>query len=140
MRYEVPQFIDVEDKIIGPFSFTQFIYVAGGGGFFVVLYLNLPFFFAILLGAPVVLLGVALAFYKINNRPLILSLEAALKYFTRRRLYLWKHVKQTPNVKQIQNQQEIATMLPKISENKLKDLAWNLDVRESLYTDKSQRK
>jgi len=139
MRYEVPQFIDVQDKIIGPFSFTQFIYVAGGGGFFVVLFINLPFFFAVLLGAPVLALGVALAFYKVNNRPLIQVIEAALKYFTRRRLYLWKHTTKPPSAEGIREQERIAQIVPKISENKLKDLAWSLDIKESIYTDESQR-
>ncbi len=32
MRFEVPQFIDVEDKIFGPFTFKQFLYLAGGAG------------------------------------------------------------------------------------------------------------
>jgi hypothetical protein len=32
MRYQVPQFIDVEDKVIGPLTIKQFIYLAGGAG------------------------------------------------------------------------------------------------------------
>jgi len=32
MRFEVPQFIDVEDKLFGPLTFTQFVYLAGSGG------------------------------------------------------------------------------------------------------------
>ena len=44
MRFEVPQFIEVEDKIFGPFTWKQFIYLAGGAGAAVTLYLMLPFF------------------------------------------------------------------------------------------------
>ena len=32
MMFSVPQFIDVEDKIIGPLTLKQFIYLAGGAG------------------------------------------------------------------------------------------------------------
>jgi len=32
MRFEVPQFIEVEDKIFGPFTWKQFIYLMGGEG------------------------------------------------------------------------------------------------------------
>ena len=36
MRFEVPQFVDIEDKIFGPLTFKQFIYIAGGAGVSVV--------------------------------------------------------------------------------------------------------
>ena len=32
MRFQVPQFIEIESKIFGPLTFKQFIYLAGGGG------------------------------------------------------------------------------------------------------------
>ena len=32
MQFQVPQFLDVEDKIIGPFTIKQFLYLAGGVG------------------------------------------------------------------------------------------------------------
>ena len=32
MQFQVPQFLDVEDKIVGPFTIKQFIYLAGGVG------------------------------------------------------------------------------------------------------------
>ena len=32
MQFQVPQFIEVEDKIFGPLTFKQFVYVAGGAG------------------------------------------------------------------------------------------------------------
>ena len=31
MQFQVPQFIDVENKIIGPLSLRQFLYLAGAG-------------------------------------------------------------------------------------------------------------
>ena len=32
MQFQVPQFIEIEDKIIGPFTVKQFIYLVGGAG------------------------------------------------------------------------------------------------------------
>jgi hypothetical protein len=29
MQFRVPQFIDIEDKLFGPLTFKQFIYLAG---------------------------------------------------------------------------------------------------------------
>ncbi|HUY05304.1 MAG TPA: PrgI family protein, partial [Candidatus Paceibacterota bacterium] len=91
MEYQVPQFIEVEDKIIGPLTLRQFIYVAGTAGLVVVFFSYLSFFFAALLSLPVVGLGVALAFYKINGKPFIEVLEAGFNYYTGKKLLLWKY-------------------------------------------------
>jgi len=90
MDYQVPQFIEVEDKIIGPFTLRQFIYLAGGGGLIAIFLLYLPLFIGILLSIPVGALAGALAFYKVNNKTFVEMLEAGFKYYTGGRLYLWK--------------------------------------------------
>lgn len=76
MRFQVPQFIEVEDKLFGPFTFKQFVYLAGAAGVVVALFTLLPKFLAFLVSIPVVALAGALTFLKINNRPFILMLEA----------------------------------------------------------------
>ena len=90
MRFEVPQFIEVEDKIFGPFTWKQFIYLAGGAGACVVLYLTVPFFFFIIFGLPLVALTGFLSFHRVNNRPFSIFLESFVQYLTHNKLYLWK--------------------------------------------------
>ncbi|NCN52714.1 PrgI family protein [Candidatus Parcubacteria bacterium] len=90
MRFEVPQFIEIEDKIIGPFTWKQFIYIAGGGGAVLVLYFTLPFILFAILGVPIAALAGFLAFHKINNRPFSVFLESMVSYFMGNKLYLWK--------------------------------------------------
>ena len=90
MRFEVPQFIEIEDKIFGPLTWKQFIYLAGGGGFGIVAFFILPFFLFVLVAIPVGALSAALAFYPINNRPFSVFLESAYNYFSNSRLYLWR--------------------------------------------------
>ena len=72
MQYQTPQFIDVEDKIFGPLTVRQFVYLAGGAGLSFILFQLLPFLIAIILIGGVAALSLALAFYKINNKPFIL--------------------------------------------------------------------
>ena len=36
-------------------------------------------------------------------------------------------------------QEETSLFVPKISDSKLKDLAWSLDIKESIYSDKNQK-
>jgi hypothetical protein len=135
MEFHVPQFIEVEDKIFGPFSAKQFMYMGGAGGAFFIFYsLTHSLFLGILLSSPIVALGLALAFYKINNRPFIYMLEAAFRYFTNSSLYVWKKIpkKATPQKKEEASDQSADANLfvPKLSDSKLKDLAWSLDIQE----------
>jgi len=90
MRFEVPQFIEVEDKIVGPLTWKQFIYLAGGGGIMIALYFSLPFIFFALFGIPFGALAGFLAFHRVNNRPFSIFLESAITYFRKSKLYLWR--------------------------------------------------
>ncbi len=90
MRFEVPQFIEIEDKIFGPFTWKQFVYLIGGCGALFMLYVALPFIVFLIVGTPIAALTAALGFYQYNNRPFIFLLEAIFGYFTRAKLYLWK--------------------------------------------------
>lgn len=90
MRFEVPQFIEVEDKIVGPFTWRQFVYIAGGMGAGIMFYILLPFFLFLLVTGPIVALACGLAFFPFNNRPFSVFLESVVKYIASARLYLWK--------------------------------------------------
>jgi hypothetical protein len=130
MEYQVPQFIDVEDKIFGPFTLKQFIYLAGGAGLCVLVFLTLPLIVAALIAIPVVLFAAALAFYKVNNKPFIEVVEAAVNYFFSKRLYLWRR-DDRPNAAPAApvRAPERPQALPP-TQNKLRDLAWSLDVQD----------
>ena len=131
MRFQVPQFINIEDKIFGPLTIKQFIYVVGGAGMAYVIYKFLPFYVAIFFIAPVAGLAVALAFVKINNKPFIFTLQAAIQYAFASRLYLWK--KQQKKIEPRDEKRGVETpAIPALSESKLKDLTWALDVNENV--------
>jgi hypothetical protein len=134
MRFQVPQFIDVEDKIFGPLTFKQFAYLVGAAGVVFIAFAFFPKGVAIVLSAPFVGFGVLLAFYKRDGRPFVVILESAYNFFTRDRLYIWER-REKPIVPMAAKQGGVATELPKVSSGKLKDLAWNLDVKESIYAD-----
>jgi len=89
MRFEVPQFIEIEDKIFGPFTWKQFVYLCGGIGIAVVLFIATPFYVFVLIGVPASGLAALLAFYPINNRPFSVFLEAVFNFFTNTKNYRW---------------------------------------------------
>ncbi len=132
MRYQVPQFIEIEDKVIGPFTVKQFVYLVGGGGMAFIFYNYLNLFIAIPLMVGAVGLGLSLAFYKINNKPFIDFLESAFMYYTRGNLYIWrKEVKKIEPAKEKAAQANTVTV-PRLSQSKLKELSWSLDINENL--------
>lgn len=132
MQFQVPQFIEIEDTIFGPLTFKQFLYLAGGGGLSFILYVYLPIYISIFLIAGVVGLSSALAFYKYNGRNFIFVFESFVKYMISKKLYLWEQNKsqQTKAPTKVVTKAE-GIALPKLSESKLKDLSWSLDVQNS---------
>src|SRR3990167_6129525 len=130
MQFKVPQFLDIEDKIFGPFTFREFVYLTGGGGMCFVLYKLL----GLLWGAiPILIVGgfaALLIFYKPNNKPFINMVESGIKYISQSKLYIWKRRKnKTGETNKVENKNiEIQNYEAKLNGNKLRDLAWSLDV------------
>lgn len=125
----MPQFIEIEDHVVGPLTLKQFLYVAGGAGICVVFFVYLPFIYAFILSAPVVGFVVALAFYRVNGKPFIEVLEAGFNYYTGAKLFLWRHEQKAAAA---QPSPEPAVRAPKaarLTAGKLSELAWSLDVQ-----------
>lgn len=134
MQFQVPQFIEVEDRIFGPLTIRQFIYIAGGAGLCYLAYHFVPIFiFKILAVAIIGGFSAMLAFFKYNNRPFIFFIESAFMYFVNGRLYIWhKDIKpREVEEKAADAPQQVKLAVPKLSESKLHDLAWSLDINES---------
>ncbi len=135
MRFQVPQFIEVEDKIFGPLTIKQFIYIAGGAGLSFIFFRLLPLPIAIILMIVVIVFVLALAFYQINNRPLLYVLQSAFGFLISNKLYLWKKTDKSPEkIKNATNTNPSGSPLyvPKLSQGKLHDLTWSLDIKENV--------
>jgi hypothetical protein len=133
MQFQVPQFIEVEDKIFGPLTFKQFVYLGGGVGAAYIIYRILPIYLAAPFIAGVGGLAAALAFFQFNGRPFILSLENGFFFLIHSKLYLWnnkkKNQKAVPVVGKL-DKPGTEIYVPKLSESKLHELAWSLDIKE----------
>jgi len=90
MEFTVPQFIEKEPKIFGPFTFKQFIYIGVAGGISIFLYFMLPF--PVFLLVAVFLLGgaFALAFLRFGGISLPIVIKNAFVFLSRPKIYLWK--------------------------------------------------
>jgi len=134
MQFQVPQFIEVEDKIFGPFTFRQFIYMIGAAGIAFILWKTAPIYIAVPVGALAIGLGAALAFVKYNSRPFILAMESGFYYLISSKLFLWDAERKEKNKKkrneEVGKSQDV--VIPKLADSKLHELAWSLDIREEV--------
>lgn len=99
MQYKVPQNIDLEDKIVGPFTMKQFLYLLICGGVIYgwwnyvnslneIYYINLmPTFLA--LAIPVGLFGFCMAVVKVNDRPFEIFLLGVFKFLASPKQRMW---------------------------------------------------
>ena len=133
MRFQVPQFIEVEDKIFGQLTIKQFVYLAGGAGMSFILFRFFPLIISVPLIVVVVGFSLAMAFYQVNNKPLIFLIQNAIGYLVSSKLYLWKKSDKSPE-KKIQEKQVLPDQtplyIPKLSKSKLQDLTWSLDIKD----------
>lgn len=141
-QFQVPQFIEVEDKIFGPLTTKQFFYLLGGGGLtFLIWFFVNNYFFTIILAAPIIALAAALAFLKVNGRPFIDLVSNFFTYVLKPRLYLWQKSKE-PNLTadELEKPARTGLIIPKANQNKLSDLAWSLDVMQNVRKKEEEKK
>jgi len=96
MQYKVPQNIDMEDKIVGPFTMKQFVYllvcgaiIYGWWNYLQTNYTNFSLEFAIV-AIPIGLLGFALALVKINDRPFEFFLLNVIRFIVSPKQRKWQ--------------------------------------------------
>lgn len=89
MLFEVPQFLDIETKVVGPLGFKGLIYVIGSVAALLGAVWLFGFIIGLIVSMPLVILGILLAFYRPNNRPFVYMIEAFIKYFASAKKYRW---------------------------------------------------
>lgn len=90
MMFNVPQYIDVEDKVAGPFTAKQVGWMIACGGVLFILYSIFELVPFIILALPITLLFAALAFYKPNGQPFIKFLMYAVLFLFRPKIAIWE--------------------------------------------------
>lgn len=95
MRFQLPQFIETEVKIVGPFTLKQFIWLAGGAAVLTLLYMTIKGLIFFALAIPIGGIFLALAFFKIDDVPLLNYASYGLSYILNPKKYLFQ--KEEPN-------------------------------------------
>ena len=90
MRFQVPQFIEIETKIVGPLTWKQFVWVAMGVGLLLIFFRLMTGFVLIFSSMIIIAVFGAMAFLRIEGMSLIEYLMKALNYFLGPKRYFFK--------------------------------------------------
>ena len=97
MRFQLPQFIETETKIVGPFTLQQFLWIAGGAAFVFLLYMLVKGVLFFIFAVPIAGIFLAFAFLKIDGVPLIVYASYSLSYFTNPKKYIFQKDTESQN-------------------------------------------
>ncbi len=90
-RYKVAQDVEAEDKILGPFSFRQFIYLlVAAAGIALAWGLSQVFLPLAIIPVPIILLFGALALPLRKDQPMEVYLAAVVSFYTKPRRRMWQ--------------------------------------------------
>ena len=90
MNFQIPQFIEIENKIVGPLTLKQFLCLAIAAALSFLFYFILAFWLWIILTAILASIVVVLAFVKYNGQPLPKIIFHVFCFFWGPRFYLWQ--------------------------------------------------
>jgi len=108
-QFTVPQFIDVESKIIGPITTRQFLILLSAAILIAIFYKVFDFSLFLVLAIAVTGIAIVLSFVKVNGRPFHFFILNSVQTLRRPRLRVW-------NNRAIINEQEEKAPLTKVEE------------------------
>ncbi len=90
MRFQIPQFIETEIKLVGPFTLKQFLWIAAGAMLIFLDFSLLKGFGAFVIALPIGGISLALAFLKVEGITLIEYISNALGFAFGPKKYIFK--------------------------------------------------
>jgi membrane protein implicated in regulation of membrane protease activity len=132
MIFNIPQFIDKEDKIVGPFTAKQLGWFAAGVAIILVLYAFLDTVSTVIAGIPVVLAVLAFAFLKPNGQPLIYFVIYSVFFLFRPKMFIWKRQPELlkPVKKTVKKIEPLRTR-KELTDDRIKEIAKLLDRQQA---------
>ncbi|MFA5994413.1 MAG: PrgI family protein [Parcubacteria group bacterium] len=92
MIFNIPQFIDIEDKIVGPLTAKQLGWLAAGAVLALLAWsmLDLATFVVVAIFIAIIFGGIA--FYRPNGQPLTSLIGSIFTFSMKPKLYIWKRI------------------------------------------------
>ena len=135
MLINVPQYIDVEDKIAGPLTMKQLGWCIALGVILMIMWNVVPTPVFFITGLPISALFIALAFFKPYGQPMGSFVVFAVMYFFRPKVYVWKRTSQNViNIPQKAKAKEVFSVDKHMNSDSLRNLAQMLDSEGTTYS------
>jgi len=134
MQFKVPQNIDMEDKIIGPLTMKQFVYLIVGGMITYATIKTYNVWLIVVVGLPIGLFALCLAFIKIQDQSFSKFLFSLALFQTRSKKRLWSKTWEIENapkqvVQKLIVKEEIKELPKHVERSELEKLSYVLDTR-----------
>jgi hypothetical protein len=130
MLFNVPQFIDIEDKIVGPLTAKQLGWLALGG---VILLILFNFLDTSAFAISCVIVGIifgALAFYRPYNVSLISFIGSSISFVFRPKVYIWgRYAGNVPPVKKMVKKIQPIAVKKRLDSRKIGEISKRLDLK-----------
>lgn len=147
MQYKVPQNIDLEDKVIGPLTLKQFIFLLVGGMLNYLIYSTFTHWFGWVLIVIISALALAFAFAKIQEQDFSYFLSSFIAFISSPKLFVWtkhKHNQEEEEVPKINKKEgseddDQLSKDPKKVRSRLQVLAEVVDTQGWRYKDTGSR-
>lgn len=131
-QFTVPQFIDVESKIIGPITTRQFLIFLGTAAVIGIFYKLFDFSLFLLTGIPILVLAILFAFVKINGRPFHFFVISLTRSLRRPGLRVWNNSESEislPEISSVAKNEYKPAVKPEFRSSHLADLSLIVDTQ-----------
>jgi hypothetical protein len=135
MQFQIPQFTEIEDKVIGPLTIKQFLYLVVAAFVLYILFKILNFFIFIILAVPIAAIALALAFVRVNQQPLASALKNFFRFVKKPDFYVWKKpeprkTKEEKPLPEIIKKESINKKERLIPREKLQEIGWKIEIEK----------
>lgn len=135
MQFQVPQFTDIEDKVIGPFTLKQFLYIAGAAGLLFILFKILKFFVFLFVAIPIAVLTIALAFVRVHGQPFVSVIKNFFGFLRKPDFYVWRKPKLKSPAEEKKVPEIIKATAPKRKlkpkrKERLQEIEWKIEIQK----------
>ena len=128
--FNIPQFIDTEDKVVGPFTAKQIGWMIAAAAILFVCYALFGKTALLILAVPVLGIFGGLAFYRPHGQPLTFFISSVLHFFFNPKMYIWKRMMESkkPAKKVSQDKPETKIERKTITQEKIREISGLVDI------------
>jgi hypothetical protein len=136
MRFQVPQFVDIEDRIIGPLTLKQFLIYLFAVMVCIPIYLIADLSLFLTLSLPILAVAAMFAHFKLYGKTLEQVIMNCVRFYTQGQVFIWRRTG-TEKLITIRDPiwfEEVATSLPVRPTTSLNAMSQSLETQGKIVT------